>query len=90
MIKKEVIILDNQIPLVKADSSYNIIKKEDVICNYGLSHMNTVLLLFNTLKLDIYYPNNNSICRPVYMFIHGGGFTGGIKHKPEIIDMELL
>ena len=21
------------------------------------------------------------------MFIHGGGFTGGIKHKPEIIDM---
>jgi acetyl esterase/lipase len=21
------------------------------------------------------------------MFIHGGGFTGGIKHKPEIVDM---
>ena len=21
------------------------------------------------------------------MFIHGGGFTGGIKHKPEIVEM---
>ena len=23
----------------------------------------------------------------VLMFIHGGGFTGGIKHKPEIVEM---
>lgn len=86
--EKEVIILDNQIPLVKADSSYNIIKEEDVIYANGLSHNESSTVPFSTsLKLDIYYPDNNSANRPVYMFIHGGGFTGGIKHKPEIIDM---
>ena len=86
--EKEVIILDNQIPLVKADSSYNIIKEEDVIYANGLSHNESSTVPFSTpLKLDIYYPENNSANRPVYMFIHGGGFTGGIKHKPEIIDM---
>ena len=86
--EKEVIILDNQIPLVKADSSYNIIKKEDVIYANGLSHNESSAAPFSIpLKLDIYYPDNNSANRPVYMFIHGGGFTGGIKHKPEIIDM---
>ena len=86
--EKEVIILDNQIPLVKADSSYNIIKEEDVIYANGLSHNESSTVPFSIpLKLDIYYPDNNSVSRPVYMFIHGGGFTGGIKHKPEIIDM---
>ena len=86
--EKEVIILDNQIPLVKADSSYNIIKEEDVIYANGLSHNESSTAPFSIpLKLDIYYPDNNSANRPVYMFIHGGGFTGGIKHKPEIIDM---
>ena len=86
--EKEVIILDNQIPLVKADSSYNIIKEEDVIYAHGLSHNESSTTSFSIpLKLDIYYPDNNSVSRPVYMFIHGGGFTGGIKHKPEIIDM---
>ncbi|QKX07635.1 carboxylesterase family protein [Aquimarina sp. TRL1] len=39
------------------------------------------------LKLDVYYPDNNSTNRPIYMFIHGGGFTGGTKTKPEIVDM---
>ena len=86
--EKEVIILDNQIPLVKADSSYNIIKEEDVVYANGLSHNESSTAPFSIpLKLDIYYPDNNSANRPVYMFIHGGGFTGGIKHKPEIIDM---
>ena len=86
--EKEVIILDNQIPLVKADSSYNIIKEEDVTYANGLSHNESSTAPFSIpLKLDVYYPDNNSANRPVYMFIHGGGFTGGIKHKPEIIDM---
>ena len=39
------------------------------------------------LMLDVYCPDTNSTDRPVLMFIHGGGFTGGIKHKPEIIEM---
>ena len=44
--EKEVIILDNQIPLVKADSSYNIIKEEDVIYANGLSHNESSTVLF--------------------------------------------
>ncbi len=32
-------------------------------------------------------PDNDSDNRPVVLFIHGGGFTGGIKHKPEIVEM---
>ncbi|PQB05970.1 hypothetical protein BST85_05415 [Aureitalea marina] len=39
------------------------------------------------LKLDLYYPDNNSVNRPIFMFIHGGGFTGGTKTKPEIVEM---
>ena len=74
--ENEVIIFDNQIPLVKADSSYNIIKEEDVIYAHGLSHNESSTASFSIpLKLDIYYPDNNSVSRPVYMFIHGGGFT---------------
>ena len=37
--------------------------------------------------LDVYCPDSDSINRPVLMFIHGGGFKGGIKHKPEIVEM---
>ena len=39
------------------------------------------------LKLDVYYPDDDSTNRPVFMFIHGGGFKGGTKTKPEIEDM---
>ena len=39
------------------------------------------------LMLDVYVLNTNSTDRPVLMFIHGSSFTGGIKHKPEIIEM---
>ena len=86
--EKEEKILDDKTPLVKADSSYNIVKEVDVIYGYGLSHDESSIVPFSIpLKLDVYYPVNNSTNRPVYMFIHGGGFTGGIKHKPEIVDM---
>lgn len=86
--EQEVIILDNQIPFVKADSSYNIIKEEDVIYANGLCHDESSTIPFSLpLKLDIYYPDNNSANRPVFMWIHGGGFTGGIKHNPDIVDI---
>ena len=54
----------------------------------GLAHTNTSASAFPIpLKLDIYYPDNNLGNRPVYMFIHGGGFRGGTKTKPEIVSM---
>ena len=67
---------------------YEVLKYEDITYANGLAHTakstepSTV-----SLKLDIYCPDTNSTDRPVLMFIHGGGFTGGIKHKPEIIEM---
>ena len=44
--EKEAIIFNNQIPLVKADSSYNIIKEEDVIYANGLSHNESSTVLY--------------------------------------------
>ena len=88
--KKEVepIIIDNGIPIVKADSSYTVLQETNITYAEGLSHNTTSTTPFSIpLKLDIYYPNNNSSNRPVFMFIHGGGFTGGTKTKPEIVEM---
>ncbi len=74
-------------PVVKAVSTYNVIIDEDITYANGLSHdgMNNTIAM--PQLLDVYYPENNSTNRPVYMFIHGGGFQGGTKTKPEIIDM---
>ena len=88
--KKEVepIITDNGIPIVKADSTYTVLQETNITYAEGLSHNTTSTTPFSIpLKLDIYYPNNNSSNRPVFMFIHGGGFTGGTKTKPEIVEM---
>tara|TARA_A200000113_G_scaffold91656_1_gene82104 strand:+ start:2493 stop:3452 length:960 start_codon:yes stop_codon:yes gene_type:complete len=69
-------------------SSYSVNVTTDIVYAEGLSHHKSSTSPFPIpLKLDVYYPDNNSTNRPVFMFIHGGGFTGGIKHKPEIVDM---
>ncbi|MDA8757966.1 carboxylesterase family protein [Flavobacteriaceae bacterium] len=69
-------------------SSYSVNVTTDIVYAEGLSHDQSSISPFAIpLKLDVYYPDNNSTNRPVFMFIHGGGFTGGIKHKPEIVDM---
>lgn len=39
------------------------------------------------LLLDVYRPEDDGVNRPAYLFIHGGGFTGGTKAKPEIVSM---
>lgn len=86
--KDESITPDNGIPVVQAESTYTILKDENITYAEGLSHSMTSASSFAiSLKLDIYYPDNNSTNRPVFMFIHGGGFTGGTKTKPEIVEM---
>lgn len=86
--KDEPIAPNDEIPTVKTESSYTVLKEEDITYAEGLSlNMTSTSPFAIPIKLDIYYPDNNSTNRPVYMFIHGGGFTGGIKHKPEIVDM---
>ncbi len=81
-------IADNDTPIVKAQPSYPVLLDENIIYAQGLSHNNSSSTAFALpLKLDIYYPDNNATNRPALMFIHGGGFTGGVKHKPEIVEM---
>ena len=81
-------LLNKATPVVNSDATYTILKVEDITYADGLSHDEKSTTSFAIpLKLDVYYPDNNSINRPVFMFIHGGGFTGGIKHKPEIVEM---
>ncbi|MEO1257083.1 MAG: carboxylesterase family protein, partial [Bacteroidota bacterium] len=39
------------------------------------------------LEMDIYQPAGDSRAdRPVILFVHGGGFAGGARDEPEIID----
>jgi len=79
---------DSGIPTVKAASSYSVLLEEDVTYANGLAHNNSSTASFSIpLKLDIYYPNNSVTNRPIFMFIHGGGFKGGTKTKPEIVEM---
>ncbi|MCH2044726.1 MAG: alpha/beta hydrolase [Saprospiraceae bacterium] len=89
--KDEPITPNNPIPVVKIDSSYTVLIDEDVTYAEGLSHNLTSTYPTPSfaipLKLDIYTPDNTSNNRPVFMFIHGGGFTGGTKTKTEIIAM---
>ncbi|MDG2275346.1 MAG: alpha/beta hydrolase [Flavobacteriaceae bacterium] len=86
--KNESIEPDSGIPVVQAESSYTVLKEENIIYAEGLSHNMTSTSSFTIpLKLDVYYPDNNSTNRPVFMFIHGGSFVGGSKSKSEIISM---
>jgi len=79
---------DTGIPVIKAESSYTVLKDENITYADGLSHDDSSTIPFPiSIHLDVYYPDNNSTNRPVFMFIHGGGFTGGTKTKPEIVDM---
>ena len=67
---------------------YEVLTYEDIVFGSGLAHsQSSTEASAVPLKLDVYCPDTNTTNRPVLMFIHGGGFTGGIKHKPEIIEM---
>ena len=84
----ETIVIDNNKPVVQSESTFTVLKEENITYAQGLSHNTTSVSSFAVpLKLDMYYPDNNSNNRPVFMFIHGGGFKGGTKTKPEIVEM---
>jgi acetyl esterase/lipase len=76
----------NDIPVVRADATFSVIVDEDINYADGLSHDGSSKVAMPQL-LDMYYPDNTSTNRPIFMFIHGGGFQGGTKTKPEIIEM---
>lgn len=85
---EEPTIPTNDMPIVKNETIYSVLTEEDVTYANGLSYNGTSTTAEATPQLlDIYIPDNNSKNRPVYLFIHGGGFQGGTKSKPEIINM---
>ena len=76
------------LPALFLTACTTVLEERDITYAEGLSHDSTSSSPFAVpLLLDVYYPDDDSTDRPVFMFIHGGGFTGGIKHKPEIEDM---
>ena len=84
--KQKMILLFCPVLLTVACS--NVSEDRDITYAEGLSHTSTSTSpVAVPLELDVYYPNDDSTDRPVFMFIHGGGFTGGTKTKPEIEDM---
>ncbi len=75
-------------PEVKCDSTYAVIIESDITYAEGLAHDGTSPTTFAIpLELDVYVPDNDSENRPVYMFIHGGGFNGGSKTANHILAM---
>jgi len=77
----------NEIPEVQCDSTYIVILEEDITYAEGLSHDGTSPTTFAIpLKLDVYAPDNDLENRPVYMFIHGGAFSGGTKTQEAIVN----
>ena len=79
---------ESDTPVVQCDSTYGIILEEDITYAEGLSHDGISSAPTATpLLLDVYMPDNDSENRPVYMFIHGGGFNGGSKTANHIVAM---
>ncbi len=77
-----------EIPNIKCESTYSVIVESDITYAEGLANnVSNSTTSAIPLKLDLYVPDNDSENRPVFMFIHGGGFTGGTKTNPDFIRM---
>lgn len=84
--KEKPVTIESEIPLVKAEAFYSVLIDENITYAEGLSYTRNNSRSVTPLMLDVYYPENTTN-RPLYMFIHGGGFKGGTKTKPEIENM---
>ena len=78
----------NGTPVVSATPAYSVLLDSDIVYAEGLSqNSSSSSAVEQSQLLDIYQPDNDAEIRPVLMFIHGGGFKGGTKTKPEIVEM---
>jgi acetyl esterase/lipase len=75
--------------VVTSAPSFNVITEPDVIYAKGLKHqvINSSSYTTLDLKLDIYKPDNDASKRPAIMLIHGGGFNGGSRTDPNIVNL---
>jgi acetyl esterase/lipase len=80
--------LQNEIPVVQSAQTYNVLVKENIVYAEGLCHdsLNSENATTIPLKLDVYIPDNDIENRPAFLFIHGGGFSGGSKQQSQIIN----
>jgi acetyl esterase/lipase len=71
-------------PLRYRDDVFTTVTKtSDVTYGSATTQQGTV----QTLKLDIYEPAGDGVAaRPAIVWVHGGGFSGGDKTSPEIVD----
>ena len=75
-------------PVVSAAPTYTVLLDSDIVYANGLSrNSSSTSAVEQPQFLDVYQPDNDAENRPVFMFIHGGGFKGGTKTKPEIVEM---
>ncbi len=76
-------------PSVRSNASYGFTLVEGVIYAEGLSHESINSLNASRIpqKLDIYIPDNNLEKRPAIILIHGGGFSGGSRKSPNIVNL---
>ena len=76
------------IPQVTSEPTYTVLEDLDITFAEGLAHDEESTSPFPIpLKLDVYYPDTSSTKRPLFMWIHGGGFTSGKKTRPDIVEM---
>ncbi len=79
---------DRGTPSVTLDATYDVVVEADIVYAEGLAHSPTSdTPSAISLLLDVYTPDTDTTDRPMLVFIHGGGFTGGTKTKPEIVEM---
>jgi predicted esterase len=79
---------DDGVPCVASTAEYPVIIDSDITYAEALAHNKTSTAPITIpLKLDVYYPDTSVTNRPVFMFIHGGGFTGGTKTRDTIEEM---
>ncbi|WP_430816519.1 carboxylesterase family protein [Carboxylicivirga sp. RSCT41] len=75
-------------PVVQSRQTYEVLPEEDIVYAQGLSHeaVNSPNAKALPLLLDVYVPDNELENRPVFLFIHGGGFSGGTKQQARIVE----
>ncbi len=76
------------VPKIKDKKTYEVIIEDDITYGKALIYDEENDNVKETeLKLDLYRPNNKSKNRPLFMYIHGGGFYEGTKKQKEIVDL---
>lgn len=79
----------NSSPIVYAKEKFDVLKDADLIYAKALSRNSSSDLNYESidLKLDVYYPDNKITNRPLYFFIHGGGFKEGSKSGKNFVKL---